>query len=129
MLAIMSGKPHAICLGRLRNYWPKNETVECLHENIQQREEETNKLSKTETSSASFSLMEHTLLVVQIVLKLLSGCLARTQRSFLLFDYCFAYCVSHTVMIGGSAHCVKSNSKNHNMVKSQMLTVVIFSGQ
>lgn len=67
MLAIMSGKPHAICLGASEMASQKKKTVECLHENIRPRE--ANQLSRRETSSAT---LKHTLLVVQIAKKLLS---------------------------------------------------------
>lgn len=111
MLAVMSGKPHAICLGAWETAGQRKKTVECLRENIRPRE--ANQLSRRETSSTT---LKHTLLVVQIVKKLLSDCLAGPQRSFLIFSYCFAYCSSP----GGGLTATRQTAKSakQNTVKS-----------
>lgn len=74
----------------------KSETVECLHENIQRRGDKH--AVKDRSKFSCFSLMKHTLFVLQIVLKLLSDSLSATKRSFWILSYCFVFfCMSQTL--------------------------------
>lgn len=126
MLAIMSGKPHAICLDALQTSGQKNRNSGMFAWEYSAESRRGKHAVEGRHKFSYFSLMKHTLSVMQIVWKLLSECLAGTQRSFLIFGYCFAYCLSQKLHEGAewrSTHSAEWNS-NHIIIRwhSQILT-------
>lgn len=125
MLAIMSGKPHAICLDALQNFGQKNRNSGMFAWEYSAESRTGKHAVEGRHKFSYFSLMKHTLRVAQIVWKLLSECLAGTQRSILIFGYCFAYCLSQMLQKRGGGESIHSAERNTNIIiwwNSQILT-------